>query len=267
MGKSTKKYSTSKPTNKSKKPSSSKSHIKIITEELSENPHCENHGPALKFHETFDDGRSPNTFYGCSANRDRNCCRIRTALSAEDDLAQRTAAAEAYDTRMIEHVQRFATISDLPANERAYCGQCVRFVLPTERLHHSEHSPLLSRIDDEQLQKPTLLLSPLDRDKTEAQYFFDTSTLDAIQRMLVAANIRRVICIGAPRLHEHIRAQRADLHIDSVLLDLDERLEPFYGRDEFFRFNMLNGWFGDGGDRRSIEFDDWLRKDKRYVAS
>lgn len=264
---SLKKHQSSAAKKPLKTKKSSGSHIQVIAEDPSENPHCERHGPVLKFRETFDDGRPPSIFYGCSANRDRNSCPFSEHPAAKENLpVQRAAAAEAYETRLMQHAELLAKIRALPAINRAYCGKCSSFVLlPAERHLHNEHSAQLQQsITDEQLQKPTLLLQPLDRDKTEAQYFFDANTLAGIQRMLSAANIRRVVCIGAPRLHEHLRAERESLQIYSVLLDLDERLEPFYERQEFYRFNMFNGWFPDG-DARGAEFDAWLRADKRYV--
>lgn len=68
----------------------------------------------------------------------------------------------------------------------------------------------------------------------------------------------RIVCIGAPRLHEHVRENAARLRCRSVLLDLDARLEQFYGRAEFYRFNMFNGWWADGR-ARGADFDEFLR--------
>lgn len=69
---------------------------------------------------------------------------------------------------------------------------------------------------------------------------------------------RKVICVGAPRLHEYLRFHRDRLDIASVLLDLDHRLEQFFGRDELFMFNMFNHHFMDG-ILRETEFEDFLK--------
>lgn len=68
---------------------------------------------------------------------------------------------------------------------------------------------------------------------------------------------RKVICIGAPRLHEYLRYNRDRLSIASVLLDLDHRLEQFFDRKELFMFNMFNHHFMDG-DSRHKEFEEFF---------
>lgn len=235
-----------------KKNLSPTSHISVIEEDAPP-PHCEHHGSALLFRETFDDGRPPATFHGCSANRDRNQCRIlRTPIADDQQLSA------AYEHRVLTNTQLLQLVRAQPAAERAYCGQCGRLVLAADRQAHSGHTPPHWRgISDEQLDNPTRLLAPLSNDSREAQYFFADDTLRTIERWLLAASIERVVCIGAPRLHEYLRSQHDRLRIDSVLLDLDERLEAFYGRDEFYRFNMFNGWWADG-EQRSDEFDRFL---------
>lgn len=134
-------------------------------------------------------------------------------------------------------------------------------MIATDIGEHAQHSGLLRNITDHQLGSPTRLLAPLSNDSREAQYFFADTTLLAIESILRAARIRRIVCIGAPRLHEYVREHSARLGgCASVLLDLDDRLEPFYGRHEFYRFNMFNGWWADGS-QRGAEFDEFLRGD------
>lgn len=234
----------------------------MIANDPGDHPHCERHGPALLFRETFDDGRPAHQFYGCSANRDRKQCRVRESAaeldaSAEDDRARSVA----FEERLQQNAALFAQIQSLPATDRAYCAQCGRLVPASAIAEHAQHIGLVRTISDHQLGSPTRLLAPLSNDSREAQYFFADTTLLTIERILLAARIRRVVCIGAPRLHEYVREHSERLGgCTSVLLDLDDRLEQFYGRHEFFRFNMFNGWWVDG-TKRGEEFDAFLRGD------
>lgn len=234
----------------------------MIANDPADHPHCERHGPALLFRETFDDGRPARQFYGCSANRDRNQCRVRdSAADAEAVAADDRVRSEAFEERLQQKTTLFAQIQALPDTDRAYCAQCGSLVPAAAVVEHAHHSGLVRTISDQQLRSPTRLLAPLSNDSREAQYFFADTTLLTIERILVAARIRRVVCIGAPRLHEYVRANSERLGgCSSVLLDLDDRLEQFYGRHEFFRFNMFNGWWVDGA-QRGVEFDAFLRGD------
>lgn len=80
------------------------SHLTVVASDtLDRHPHCEHHGPALLFRETFDDPtKTPLEFYGCSANRDRHACRVRTAVDAADDEQRRAAD---YERRMAANAE------------------------------------------------------------------------------------------------------------------------------------------------------------------
>lgn len=67
-------------------------------------------------------------------------------------------------------------------------------------------------------------------------------------------NFSKIICVGAPRLHEYVRG-RPELQIQSILLDFDSRFYSFYSHVEFTRFNMFNNHFFDDRD----SFDAFLR--------
>lgn len=96
--------------------SNSTSHITVIVGDPSDHPHCERHGPALLFRETFDDGRPTRQFYGCSANRDRNECRVRErveqapAADADDDRARFVA----YENRLQRNAALFQDVGVYP---------------------------------------------------------------------------------------------------------------------------------------------------------
>lgn len=72
----------------------------------------------------------------------------------------------------------------------------------------------------------------------------------------------KIVCIGAPRLHEFLKYHKSTLRIDSILLDLDTRFYSFHSCD-FFHYNMFNNYFFAGDDVKEkfhqflqIKYDD-----------
>lgn len=116
---------------------------------------------------------------------------------------------------------------------------------------------MLVGLSKPQLLAPTTwLLSPAASRKEGAQILFDKHTVDFLLGLLASLGLRRVLCLGVPRVHEAIqkarwRAGPATAGEDqrrpspdmttSYLLDLDERFAQFYGADRFCRYNMFNG--------------------------
>lgn len=62
--------------------------------------------------------------------------------------------------------------------------------------------------------------------------------------------VRRVLCLGTPRLHERL-LQLGSTVVASLLLDLDHRFAPFFG-STFVRFNMGNAHFFDAADEAKV---------------
>ncbi|KAI8038357.1 rRNA N6-adenosine-methyltransferase ZCCHC4 [Drosophila gunungcola] len=85
---------------------------------------------------------------------------------------------------------------------------------------------------------PTLTLTALSQDKVNAQYFFDEAALNFLANQCKNIGASKVICLGAPRLHFHLRQK-----LQSFLLDLDERFAAYLGPEEFCLYNMCNNHF------------------------
>lgn len=71
----------------------------------------------------------------------------------------------------------------------------------------------------------------------------------------------KVICIGAPRLHEYLKVNFDSLQIKSIILDIDSRLKLFFDKNEYFEYNMLNDYFFDGPEKRKL-FEEFLKETK-----
>ena len=116
----------------------------------------------------------------------------------------------------------------------SFCQACNALVQPSHAgtAKHDVTKPLTAA----QLAHPTTLLSPLARDKSNAQYFFAPAVVDFVTSTLSRLRLGSALCIGMPSIHEALVALRRS----SVLLDLDERFAPFFPQS-FAKFNMFNG--------------------------
>lgn len=100
--------------------------------------------------------------------------------------------------------------------------------------------------------EPTHQLAPLNFDGEEAQYFFTNNALSCFTRIFTQIGITKVLCIGAPRMHEHL-LQKTSIH--SLLLDIDDRFHEFYNNAQFIHYNMFNHHFFRGKtDEKMFDF-------------
>ena len=214
------------------------------------------HGPMLLFVKRKD-GRS---YYACSASRDRKLCPFflfadKKAPSAETlkvwrgliDAEKATGGAATDDARRMKRVK------GLPPPDRVFCPEptCSAFVLPEEAAQHANHR-LVKKITDRQLRRPTELLTPLEDPKLNAQFLFDERSAGVVGKILADLGLHRVICLGAPKIHETLKGKDA---FKSYLLDIDARFHRFCSPQTFARFNMFNAhFFSPAGERAFLEF-------------
>lgn len=141
---------------------------------------------------------------------------------------------------------------------------CERLVLSEELAASSTCATLKHQrtrnLDVLDLLQPTLLLPPKDKAKANAQYFFSDSTVHEILTIVRQLGYRKVLCIGAPRIHEAIqldatvrtaRRNGPSSVLQSLLLDWDSRFAEWYG-PTFVHYNMFNGHCFDGQGLRRL---------------
>ncbi|KRF79744.1 rRNA N6-adenosine-methyltransferase ZCCHC4 isoform X1 [Drosophila virilis] len=87
---------------------------------------------------------------------------------------------------------------------------------------------------------PTNHLEALSQDEVHAQYFFDQKALEFFADQCRLLKFNKVVCMGAPRLHFHLRRIRK---MQSFLLDFDERFGAYLSPREFCLYNMCNNHF------------------------
>ncbi|PIK53720.1 putative zinc finger CCHC domain-containing protein 4 isoform X2 [Apostichopus japonicus] len=78
-------------------------------------------------------------------------------------------------------------------------------------------------------------------------------TTEFLVKTIKSLHFDKVLCVGVPRLHETLLKDKAQLKIDSLLLDIDERFAQFFSSSEFCRYNMFNDYFFCGSSRVTLQ--------------
>ncbi|WAR00451.1 ZCHC4-like protein [Mya arenaria] len=135
--------------------------------------------------------------------------------------------------------------------KRQLCTDCGLLLLPGEaEQHEGQGHNIVTGIKNVQLKHPTELFTPLDDNKTFAQYLFSPNTVEFVLETLTAQKATHVLCIGCPRIHEAIQCIK-DGSMDSLLMDLDHRYLQMYSPKKLLQYNMLNHHFFAGETDRS----------------
>lgn len=245
------------------------SNISVILDHDHIPPYCR-HGPALLF-ERYNSKQCKNErFFACSACRDRKECSF---YLLENDFIQkkksRTSLQNVYSKNLPSKKlhKRLILYKKLKPQERKYCCDCSTIVFPDELSNHVNHT-IHDNITKKQLMYPSYLLSAISNNKTNAQYLFSKSTVEFLKGCIQNLNFHKMLCVGAPRLHEAILNEKSDLSsvlegdedmctndtgkiereenekdCSSLLLDIDERLSQFHAASNFCRYNMFNHHF------------------------
>ncbi|KAF7234375.1 hypothetical protein EG68_12298 [Paragonimus skrjabini miyazakii] len=169
-------------------------------------PQCP-HGPMLA------KSSSPVSFV-CTAFRRKGDC-VRDAQSSRELPPAQTSLME---------------LQSVEPEKRAYCFDCDHlFVSSNSDKRHASHQVSLG-ITDQLLKMPSFLLRPKTNSHSHSQYFFSLDPLNHLYSIIHQLDIRFVICVGTPRLHEFVQLQRSCRRqsMNSYLLDMDFRLQWFY---------------------------------------
>lgn len=178
--------------------------IDVIIRDPATNPKCK-HGPTILFSSRTDSKK----FFSCAGTRSKDCFFL-------DYDSFRPERLEEYSQKPdnIINLQLQVSLEELqklPQSQRIYCKTCCTFI---KTLSHHESHDFVREINNEFLKEPSLFLPQLDDDKLNAQYFFDDNTLDFICSMFESLNLKKIICVGAPRLHDYIRTHKPDFEVN-----------------------------------------------------
>uniref|UniRef100_A0AAY4A1L0 rRNA N(6)-adenosine-methyltransferase ZCCHC4 n=1 Tax=Denticeps clupeoides TaxID=299321 RepID=A0AAY4A1L0_9TELE len=238
--------------------------IEIIFQDAKDTnaPSCP-HGPTLLFERVSKGGERGRRFYACSACRDRKECNFFQWENEKVSEARLQAREKQNQFKRppISHqlyCSRFRQFVALPLGQKRFCLDCQLLLLPEEWTVHSEHAALSGDITVARLRRPSLLLSPLENKKSNAQYLFADRSCHFILDMLSGFGFRKVLCVGTPRLHELIKLRNFEQKIEK---DKMKTYSQFYGQDEFCHYNMFNHHFFSGEEAEQI-FNGFLHEEE-----
>ena len=216
--------------------------VDIIVRDLELNPSCK-HGPTILFSQ-----RNGGKYFSCAGLRNHDCFYLDYDSFKQEKLSEFSQSEQKVTS---EAGLDYNNVQKLPCDQRIYCKTCGIFIIPNKK--HESHK-LLRGVKDEFLKEPSLFLTQLDDDKINAQYFFDNSSLEFITSIFEHLNILKIVCIGAPRLHDFIKSKKPRLQ--SILMDIDNRFQAFNQPSRFIRYNMFNNYYFNGrqDEVKLIEF-------------
>lgn len=213
--------------------SASNTGVEVIVRDLATNPKCP-HGPTI----LFSSRAGKTNYFSCSCQRDTKCFYLRLEKFNEENQDEFSHKHKEQPRNLGIN---YSQVRNMPAASRIYCKTCEFFIESTSS--HESHK-FIRGISNEIIKEPSLFLPQLDDDKLNAQYFFDDKSLDFITSVLEDLKFHKIICIGAPRLHDYIRVKK--LGLKSILLDIDQRYEAFNEPADFIHYNMFNNHFFNG---------------------
>lgn len=239
--------------------------VRFVPSDLSKHPCCP-HGPTLLF-SRLENGE-PRSFFACSACRDRKDCAFFLWQDSLNTFTPKDKKMWKDKTRKLttsvnNHIVLFKTYNNIKNGslcERIYCETCESFQPQKYVDKHIEHN-LKQEVSDRYLEYPTEFLKPLENSRKEAQYFFSTKTIDCFIEMLKPLEYTKILCIGAPRIHEAIRNKCPEK--TSLLLDFDKRFHNFFGPLDFCWYNIFNHHFFKTEAKRI--FEDFLASPGKTV--
>lgn len=246
--------------------------VDIVTDHGFKNiPECE-HGPALLFSRFDKKCGAERHFFACSAFRDRKACPFfkwadEVKISKDNRVFQNTKTGLWPSYSHAEMRKRFCEFKELTESERHFCTNCGLMLLPGEqKSHEGQGHTVRSNISDKILAKPTELFTPLENNKTFAQYLFSSATVDFILDTLNSLHVTHILCVGCPRIHEALQTRcKNGLSPKSLLLDLDHRYLQVFPESQFCRYNMLNHHFF-GGESDQQTYSDFITGNAGKVA-
>uniref|UniRef100_A0A336KBN6 CSON011077 protein n=1 Tax=Culicoides sonorensis TaxID=179676 RepID=A0A336KBN6_CULSO len=228
-----------------KKKSNAETSVKVILDDKIIKPWCQ-HGPTLLFESNSED--KPIKFFACSACRSREDCPFYLEYNGQEIINGNENKRTIFSKLNLITYKKF---QESQKSDRQYCMKCHSVFLKNEINIHFNHSTILIPAEA----KPSQFLPPKSYDKTEAQYFFSSDSLNFFVNLFQRLSIRKVLCIGAPALFDELKCHK----IQCFLLDLDERLFTFHSPNEFALYNMFNHHFFSTNDDDQNSKNNYLK--------
>ncbi|XP_072949622.1 rRNA N(6)-adenosine-methyltransferase ZCCHC4 [Epargyreus clarus] len=220
--------------------------VEVITEDVTNHPLCL-HGPTLLF--STEKGR----YFACASCRNKKDCTVH--IDEEDWQKEGVKKRNEKYYSLIPKIDKvsawknFNEVKSRHATDRAYCNTCQElYIISQSKKHLKDHRVIMS-LSDEQLTSPSSWLPPLENDQQEAQYIFAKKAVSTVLGILKNNNIRNILCIGTPSVHE---AAQAHPDYESLLLDYDTRHRLFNPPNKYLWYNMFNNYLFSGNEDEKV---------------
>ncbi|KAI6178350.1 hypothetical protein M3Y98_00491300 [Aphelenchoides besseyi] len=207
-------------------------------------PSC-SHGPCLLF------GNNHDRWFSCAVYRTRELCNYRVDVSKDDD------EFEYKNVKPLKFNYGQGTLSEILSDSNSviyWCSTCRSPVTIPHRDPVEEMSSEQRRL----LSSATSILATKEANDGQAQYWFDSKTLDVVLTNLKSFD--SVLSIGCPTIFEKIRAME---NRKAFLLDYDHRFSNFFPPNEFAHYSMLNDHFYQSNGRKDL--DNFLASARRLM--
>ncbi|KAI5631189.1 putative n6-adenine methyltransferase domain-containing protein [Phthorimaea operculella] len=221
--------------------------VEIVIEDVTNHPLCL-HGPTLLF--SSEKGR----YFACASCRNKKDCTVH--IDEEDWQKESVRKRNEKYYSLIPKIDKAAAWTHLNEvksrhyTDRAYCETCKElYLISAQGRKHLKDHRVFTGLTDEQLSRPSSWLPTLENDEKEAQYIFSKKSVSTVLGILRNNNIKNIICIGTPSIHE---AAQAHADFDSILLDYDTRHRLFHAPNKFLWYNMFNDYLFNGNEDEKL---------------
>ncbi|XP_067928630.1 rRNA N6-adenosine-methyltransferase ZCCHC4-like isoform X2 [Watersipora subatra] len=134
-------------------------------------------------------------------------------------------------------------------------------IIPNDLCTNKSHPYQYKELSTEEFHYPSRWLRPKESNQTNAQYFFSPEVIEFLGAIILQNKADRVLCVGVPSVHEHVKRDATMTGLSSFLLDIDVRLRQFH-RD-FAQYNMFNHHFY--GKTEQENYEKFVQDAKRLV--
>ncbi|CAH2048888.1 unnamed protein product, partial [Iphiclides podalirius] len=192
-------------------------------------------------------------YFACSLCRKKQDCTVH--IEEEDWKKENVRKRNEKYYALIPKIDKpaawknFNEIKSKHATNRAYCNNCQELYIFSQTKKHLKDHKVVTSLTDEQLANPTTWLPPLENDQREAQYLFSKKSISTVLGILKNNNIRNILCVGTPSVHE---VAQAHPDYDSLLLDYDTRHHLFHAPNKFLWYNMFNNYLFNGNEDEKV---------------
>ncbi|XP_049873750.1 rRNA N6-adenosine-methyltransferase ZCCHC4 [Pectinophora gossypiella] len=220
--------------------------VEVIAEDVTTHPLCL-HGPTLLF--SSEKGR----YFACSLCRNKKDCPVH--IYEEDWKKEGVRKRNEKYYKLIPNIDKatawknFNEVKSRHYTDRAYCNTCKELYVYSQSRKHLKDHRVITPLTDEQLAKPSSWLPTLEDDAKEAQYMFTKKSVSTVLGILRNNNIKNIICVGTPSIHE---AAQAHPEFNSILLDYDTRHHQFNPPNKFLWYNMFNDYLFNGNNDEKV---------------